>query len=293
MRKNILAVVFLAICPLAFAQQALNNDAVIKLVKSGQSEDTIVSTINTSPGTYDTSAEGLTTLKAAGASDKVVAAIVGKASAGATPAVAPIPPSPAPAASPGAAPVPPVAEPQKQLSLCEFHVNGSTKAGNAAVALGAVSTVTGVIVSVNGTQSYYPSINKEVQHIYETELKASDLFQYVDREKLDSTEGEKPLPLADTAAKNKLFACVSAKPYWNNRAGFNKQLNISTKWEIAGPGGCKLKFDTSVATKETYGKFPNGADPALKPAYLELSKEDARKFLEELPGKMEKAGCGK
>jgi hypothetical protein len=100
-RKNILAVVFLAICPLLGAQQALNNDAVIKLVKAGLSDDLIVTTINASPGTYDTSPDGLIALKAAGASDKVVAAIVLKAAApppvAATPAPAPAAEAPAPA----------------------------------------------------------------------------------------------------------------------------------------------------------------------------------------------------
>ena len=81
MRKYILAVALLAICPLLFAQQALNNDSVIKLVKAGLSEDLIVSTINGSAGTYDTSAEGLIALKQAGVSDKVVTAIVLKGTA--------------------------------------------------------------------------------------------------------------------------------------------------------------------------------------------------------------------
>jgi hypothetical protein len=80
----------MAISPLLFAQQALNNDAVIKLVKAGLSDDLIVSTVSASAGAYDISADGLIALKSAGVSDKVVAAIVAKASA----------PAPAPAAAP-------------------------------------------------------------------------------------------------------------------------------------------------------------------------------------------------
>jgi hypothetical protein len=80
-RRNILAVLFLAICPVLFAQQTLNNNSVIKLVKAGLSDDLIVSTINGSAGTYDTSVDGIIALKTAGASDKVVAAIVTKATA--------------------------------------------------------------------------------------------------------------------------------------------------------------------------------------------------------------------
>jgi hypothetical protein len=106
-RKNILAVLFLAICPLAFAQQALNNDAIIKLVKAGLSDDLVVTTINAQPGNYDTSTDGLIALKSGGASDKVVSAIVLKASAVPPPApAAPAPPAPPVAPAP---PVPPVA----------------------------------------------------------------------------------------------------------------------------------------------------------------------------------------
>ena len=61
------------------AQQALNNDAIIKLTKAGLSDDLIVATISSQAGTYDTSTDGLIALKVAGVSDKVVATIVAKA----------------------------------------------------------------------------------------------------------------------------------------------------------------------------------------------------------------------
>jgi hypothetical protein len=96
MRKAILACVVLLLGSGLLAQQALDNQSVTKLVKAGLSEDLIVTTINSSPGTYDTSANGLIALKKAGASDKVIAAIVIKAS-GATAA------APAPASSAGSA----------------------------------------------------------------------------------------------------------------------------------------------------------------------------------------------
>ena len=70
------------------AQQAMNNDAVIKLVKAGLSEDLIISTINSQPGTYDTTTDGLIALKKAGVSDKVVGAIVTKGFAAAPAPVA-------------------------------------------------------------------------------------------------------------------------------------------------------------------------------------------------------------
>jgi hypothetical protein len=101
MRRSLIALVFLAFCPLIIAQQALNNDAIVKLVKAGLSDDLIVTTINASPGTYDTSANGLIALKKGGATDKVIAAILMKSGGGAAPAAAPVPP---PAAVPTAAP---------------------------------------------------------------------------------------------------------------------------------------------------------------------------------------------
>lgn len=91
MRKWIFATFCLMCCLALAAQQALNNDSIVKMVKAGLSDDLIVTTINASPGTYDTSADGIIALKTAGVSDKIVAAVVAKASA---PAAAPPPPAP-------------------------------------------------------------------------------------------------------------------------------------------------------------------------------------------------------
>ena len=88
MRKFLLATLFVAVCAALAAQQAMNNDSVIKMIKAGLSEDIIVGSINSQPGQYDTSADGLIALKTAGASDKVVGAMISKAS-GLAPAAAP------------------------------------------------------------------------------------------------------------------------------------------------------------------------------------------------------------
>jgi hypothetical protein len=111
-RKYILAIVFLVISPLLYAQLALNNEAVIKLVKAGLSDDLIITTVNVMPGSYDTTPDGLIALKSAGASDKVVGAIVSKAAAAAPPPApaAPTPPPP-PAPAPAAPTPPPPPEP--------------------------------------------------------------------------------------------------------------------------------------------------------------------------------------
>lgn len=94
MRKGILATLFLVGCLAVAAQQTMNNDSVVKMVKAGFADDLIVSTINSQPGAYDASADGLIALKSAGVSDKVVAAIVAKGSAPAAPAMAAAPPPP-------------------------------------------------------------------------------------------------------------------------------------------------------------------------------------------------------
>jgi hypothetical protein len=101
MRRSLFAGICLLLAPLLIAQQVLNNDSIIKLVKAGLSEDLIISTINASPGSYDTSANGLIELKSGGASDKMISAIVVKAS-GATPAASPA--AAASNASPASAP---------------------------------------------------------------------------------------------------------------------------------------------------------------------------------------------
>ena len=86
MRKILFAIVLVVFAPLLISQQTMTNDSIAKLCKAGLSDDLIVSTINASPAAYNTSAEGLIALKTAGASDKVVSAVVSKSSGATTPA---------------------------------------------------------------------------------------------------------------------------------------------------------------------------------------------------------------
>lgn len=62
------------------AQDVLDNQAIIKLVKAGLSEDIIVSLIKTREGRYSTGPDDLVALKAAGVPDSVISAIVHRAS---------------------------------------------------------------------------------------------------------------------------------------------------------------------------------------------------------------------
>lgn len=75
-RESLIALVLFLASGLALAQQVYSNESIIKLVKAGLSDDLIISTINGQAGKYDTSPDALIALKAAGVSDKVVAAIV-------------------------------------------------------------------------------------------------------------------------------------------------------------------------------------------------------------------------
>jgi hypothetical protein len=113
MRKRLPFLAMLAISSLVlaqqlFAQQDMNNAAVIKLLKAGLSDDLIVTTIDASPGQYDTSADALTALRNAGADSKVISAVLIKSAPGPPPPpAAPIKLPDAPAKTAGPAWKPP------------------------------------------------------------------------------------------------------------------------------------------------------------------------------------------
>jgi hypothetical protein len=139
MRKGILATLFLVGCLAVAAQQALNNDSIIKMVKAGLSEDIIVSTINASPGTYDISADALIGLKQAGVGDKVIAAIVTKNAA-------PVSSTP-PAAATAQPPAPETTEPPEE----------GKASGSAPVPVGARI----VIAPMGGFETYFAAAVRE------------------------------------------------------------------------------------------------------------------------------------
>jgi hypothetical protein len=90
-----LVVLFFSVVNL-LAQQPLNDDSVVKMVKAGLGDDVIVATIKNSPGTYSLSTDDLISLKKQGVSEKVLGAMIEKNAAPATPtpvvAVAPAAP---------------------------------------------------------------------------------------------------------------------------------------------------------------------------------------------------------
>ncbi|MBA3972960.1 MAG: hypothetical protein C0504_01930 [Candidatus Solibacter sp.] len=62
------------------AQEPLNNEGVIKLVKAGMTEELIISVIKQQPGVYTMGAAELVVLKEASVSEKIIAEMLNKAS---------------------------------------------------------------------------------------------------------------------------------------------------------------------------------------------------------------------
>jgi hypothetical protein len=65
------------------AQQALDNDAVLKLVKAGLSDNIILAIVKKQPGKYSTSTDDVIKLKNAGVPDSIIEAMLEKQSGGA------------------------------------------------------------------------------------------------------------------------------------------------------------------------------------------------------------------
>ncbi|HEY1755013.1 MAG TPA: hypothetical protein VGG72_06425 [Bryobacteraceae bacterium] len=81
---------------LATAQDSLNNDAVVKMVKAGLGESLVVSMIQNQPGKYSMTADDMVKLKQQGVTDNELGAMMNKGAGGA-PAAAAVAPAPAPA----------------------------------------------------------------------------------------------------------------------------------------------------------------------------------------------------
>jgi len=69
---------FLLVTFALLAQEPMNNEGVIKLVKSGMSEDLIINVIQQQPGSYSLGANELITLKEANVSERIISAMLAK-----------------------------------------------------------------------------------------------------------------------------------------------------------------------------------------------------------------------
>jgi len=63
------------------ASQTLSNDSVVKLVKAGLSEATIINAVDAQPGDYSLGADDIISLKKAGVSEKIITAMLSKSGA--------------------------------------------------------------------------------------------------------------------------------------------------------------------------------------------------------------------
>jgi hypothetical protein len=76
--RRFLNLLFLSLACALLAQEPMNNDGIIKLVKSGMTEDLIVNVIQQQPGSYTFGANDLVTLKEASVSEKIISAMLAK-----------------------------------------------------------------------------------------------------------------------------------------------------------------------------------------------------------------------
>jgi hypothetical protein len=80
MRRLLTCLLGLALCnSLVLAQTVMTNATVIKMTKAGVAENIIISSIDSHPGTYATDPDDLIALKNSKVSDKVIAAMIAKA----------------------------------------------------------------------------------------------------------------------------------------------------------------------------------------------------------------------
>ena len=103
--KTITRQLILLLGAVCFAQAPMTNDSIKKMVKAGLSDDIVISTIKSQPAKYSTAPDDLISLKAAGVSDRVISALVGKASGGDVAGAASESLAPARAAGTGTSPV--------------------------------------------------------------------------------------------------------------------------------------------------------------------------------------------
>jgi hypothetical protein len=69
---------FLSLAFALLAQEPMNNEGIIKLVKSGMTEELIINVVQQQPGSYTFGANDLVTLKEASVSEKIISAMLAK-----------------------------------------------------------------------------------------------------------------------------------------------------------------------------------------------------------------------
>lgn len=135
-----LLVALLLATPLAALAAPMTNDDVIRLVRSGLGEDTIVQAVNAGEPGFDTSTDGLVKLKQFGVSDRIIQLLISRQSGVPAQSTGPVPglaPLPAGASPPpqtlAATPPPPQTCPEcgTITNIKEVKKKGSASGGGA------------------------------------------------------------------------------------------------------------------------------------------------------------------
>lgn len=170
--------------------------------------------------------------------------------------------------------------PDRTLSLCEFGLRGAA-GSNTAWFFG----IPGAIYDAAKMQKDRPysiELRAEFIRIYEDALRGTGAFPYLPMDKLVYLQNGKPMPIDIMAKENDLHACLTARSDLLVKIGWNKKVEVATTWKITGQSGWKLKIETNAISKNGQGKFPDTADPKMKPVFLELAQENANQFLAKL-----------
>lgn len=89
MKRSLPLLFSLAVLAQPLASLAMNNKDVIKMLRAGLTEDTVLAAMQKEPAEYDTSTDGLIELKTAGVSEKVIQKMITLKSGGGAVAAAP------------------------------------------------------------------------------------------------------------------------------------------------------------------------------------------------------------
>ena len=185
--------------------------------------------------------------------------------------------------------------PDKKICLCAFRLLGAdaeknSRAGWASFG-GIVGSAIAASINANAEDSpYAKELSTEFQNIFERALRGTGAFQLSAPQGLIREKNGKPLTLSGVAAANDLFACVTAQSGLGVGFGFKKKVKAGTKWELTGSPGWQLEIETEATSEEGQDTFPNPGDPKYKPVMLQLARDSARQFVEQLSQMMKDAG---
>jgi hypothetical protein len=181
--------------------------------------------------------------------------------------------------------------PEKKVGICSFELIGADADKNARVQWFSFIGAAVNAALADQHSPYSQELTREFHQIYEEALGKSGFFQLSPAKNLIFLQDGKPLSVNDIANKNNLYSCVKAVSFMGIRIGFNKRVQVSTKWELTKPTGEKVEFTSEAISEDAHGVFVDPTDPKLKPVFLELARQNAQQFLTTLGEKAEPGSC--